>query len=420
MFVAIAGNVGSGKTTLAKFLSNKYEFHYIPQRRLEFDFIDEFFKDVEGKFFPAQVAFLISKAIEIQEFIGTNENIVVDRSLLEDIEVFARLWIENRQLDPKIVQLYHQTAEFIKAAIPDPDLYIFCQCSAKVSAHRVSHREKRAFEQHYPPNHIQRLEEYYSRLSFGTDVPYIEINTEYYDFTDPSVLQFICEQLLSRIERWHSYNQMSLFEDLHEEEEIVGLSFKNFDESNRPVHQLIMPKAKYIYLAAPFSQFATEITDDILDSQEEISLFSDLIEEKSYGELPARYRNRLARIARALEKQCEMTVLLPHRDINNWGKTPYDTHYLTPKIINAVEQASALVAIPGSSIGVHLEIGVAIARNIPIVIFDTEDMSNSFFVEGFDDLPDVKYIKLSSTSQIASYLEENSISDFIKKRGNTV
>ena len=421
MLIAVAGNVGSGKTTLAKYLSEKYFFHYIPQRRFEFDFIDDFFNDIEGKFFPAQVAFLLSKAIEIQDLIGLQENIVVDRSLLEDIQVFARLWIENRNIDKKIIQLYHHTADFIRSAIPNPDLYIVCKCSAKVSAQRISQRSKRNFEKHYPPNHIQQLEEYYSDLTFGAGVPYVEIDTEKHDFTNPDVMQFICEQIFSHIENWHTYDQMSLFESPRDQEIISGVSFINFNENNRPT--VFTKKAKYeeyVYLAAPFSQFATEKKTVIHENGKDYSLFSDLIEEKKYGALPARYRKRLTQIARSIEKYCGMPILLPHRDINNWGSTPYDSHYLTPRIIKAVEHATALVAIPGSSIGVHLEIGVAIAKGIPIVIFDTQDLSSSFFVEGFENLSNVKYYKIKSTSVITKILEEEEdISDFIRKKRGT-
>ena len=416
MFVAVAGNVGSGKTTLAKYISEKYGFHYIPQRRLEFDFINDFFEDIEGKFFPAQVAFLLSKAIEIQELANSKENIVVDRSLLEDIEVFARLWIENRDIDSRIIQLYHHTADFIRTAVPEPDIYIICRCSVELSNQRIAHRKKRDFEQKYPPNHIQLLGEYYSKLRFGAGTPYIEIDTEQFDFTDSSILQSVCECVISHIDSWQTYNQLSLFDNPPDREHVSGLIFKNFNENNRPVnHTITVKKDKYIYLAAPFSQFATENLNHVLGSEKENSLFSDMIERKSYGELPARYRNLLLRIAKSLEKQCGMSVLLPHRDINNWGKTTYDSHYLTPKIISTVEQASALVAIPGSSVGVHMEIGIAIAKKMPIVVFVTQDIPGSFFVEGFANLPNIKCIEVSSTTKIASFLESNSISDYIKK-----
>ena len=191
MLIAVAGNIGSGKTTLAKYISEKHNFFYVPKRRLEFNFIDDFFNDIEGKFFPAQISFLLSKAIEIQELYSNQNNIVVDRSLLEDIEVFARLWIETRQIDDKIVQLYQHTANFIKSAVPSPDLYIFCHCPAEISTARIAQRPQRSFEKQYPPNHIQMLEKYYSQLVFENNAPCLVIDTTYYDFTNRNVLDFI-------------------------------------------------------------------------------------------------------------------------------------------------------------------------------------------------------------------------------------
>ena len=108
-----------------------------------------------------------------------------------------------------------------------------------------------------------------------------------------------------------------------------------------------------------------------------------------------------------------MKVHLPHRDINNWGKKNYSTEYLTPKIINHVSKASALVAIPGNSIGVHLELGIAIEKKIPIIIFDTDDFKSSFFVSGFQELPFVKYIKVSSLSEIPKVIVSEKIKSFI-------
>lgn len=209
MLIAVSGNVGSGKTTLAKYLSDRYNFRYVPKRRLEFDFLDDFFHDIEGKFFPAQVSFLISKAIEIQELLSYRYSIVVDRSLLEDIEVFARLWIENRQIDPKIVQLYQHTADFIKTAVPAPDLYLVCRCPADVSLERIAQRPKRSFEEQYPPNHVQMLERYYSELVFEHEIPRVEIDTTYFDFTKPAVLEYLCVQIFDRLE-YHVYDQLSL------------------------------------------------------------------------------------------------------------------------------------------------------------------------------------------------------------------
>ena len=422
MLIAVSGNVGSGKTTLAKYLSDAYGFRFVPKRRLEFDFIDEFFHDIEGKFFPAQVSFLISKAIEIQEHLSYGRNIVVDRSLLEDIDVFARLWIENRQIDQKIIQLYHHTADFIKNAVPVPDLYIICRCPAETSLARIAQRPKRSFEKQYPPNHVQLLSQYYSELTIEAGVPCVEIDTTYYDFTKQSVLDGICVQIFEQLKQPSIYDQLSLFEDYpNEPQHFPGLVFHNFDGNHKITSfDRSTSHSEYIYLAAPFTQFATPQKRTIASASEEPNLLAALYKDEPYGTLPLPYRNRLRKIEKAIEAHCGMPVLLPHRDINNWGKTAYSSEYLTPKLVESVENASAFIAVPGCSIGVHLELGIAIAHKIPVIIFDSGDFPKSFFLDGFSELPNVKCIRAPSLSKIPALIESEKLSAFIKTaRGET-
>lgn len=409
MIIAVSGNIGSGKTTLARYLSTHYDLHYVPCERLEFGFLDAFFEDVEGKFLPAQLSFLISKAIELQKLLSNQENIVLDRSLLEDIAVFARLWIENRNIDEKIVTLYNYTAEFIRNALPEPDLYIFCRCPANVSRQRIANRSPRSFEAQYPPNHIEQLEVYYDALVDTLDVPCVEIDTLQYDFTAEGVLSDLSAKIFERIENGPHFGQLSLFEEVSKKP-IHGLIFHNFhyfNNSKLPQNRAV----PYIYLAAPFTQMAPPVSKEL----DEGGLFSGLKVDASYGRLDVTYQNRLKKIEQALVKHCQMPVHLPHRDINNWGKTSYPTEYVTPNLVEAVEKAAAIVAIPGSSIGVHLELGIAISRRIPIVIFDAADFDSSFFVRGFVELPFVKYIQVPTISKIPAYVITENIAEFLLK-----
>ena len=405
MIIAVSGNVGSGKTTVAKYLSEYYSFQYVPRHRFEFDFIDDFFEDIEGKFFPAQVSFLLSKAIEIQHLSNINANVVVDRSLLEDIKVFARLWIENRKIDEKIVQLYNETASFILSSIPKPDLYLVCKCSAEISTKRIAMRSVRSFEKKYPPNHISLLEKYYSELFFDEDVPYVEIDSELYDLSDVNVIKTVIDTIFFTLSQQGSSGQLSLFEENKPSVEAPGLKYHNFNEFTLPF--VSEEKKQYIYLAAPFSQFATE-------SRLQQNNFVLHDENTSYGALQSQYKSRLIRIEKAIEQQCSSRVMVPHRDIYNWGKTLHKSEYLTPRIVNSINDAKAVIAIPGNSIGVHLEIGLAIARNIPIVIYDLDEFESSFFVEGFSKLSNVKYLKLSSLSQIPASIKNDNIANFIE------
>lgn len=408
MIIAVSGNVGSGKTTLAKWIAEKYGFFYIPQKRLEFNFLDEFFDDVEGKFFPAQVSFLLSKAIELQENYSKHKNIIIDRSFLEDIEVFARLWIENRSIDPKIVQLYRYTAEFIKSSVPQPTLYIICKCSADVSLSRIDLRKKRSFEEKYPPNHVHMLEKYYNELQFDAKTPYVVINTEYYNFTEEHDLNLVCSKIFSRIKATEKPVQISIFEESTSEYAIIeGMEFYHFSQQH-PIYYRNQKSAEYIYLAAPF----TQLTEGNEAPDKDFSLLSFLDEVNpsgDYGELPKGYQRALTSIQRALEKKYSMQVFLPHKDINNWGKTHYSSDYLAPRIVDTVRNAKALVAIPGNSLGVHLELGIAIANRIPVVIFDVEEFRCGYLIQGFAQSESVKYIRISSIRKIANEIKQTDI-----------
>lgn len=416
MLIAVSGNIGSGKSTFATYLSKYYNLSYVPQKRLEFNFLDDFFEDIENLFLPVQLSFLISKAIEIQNLVKEGKNVVLDRSLLEDISVFARLWIESKKINKEIVKLYQSTAKFICQALPRPDLYIFCQCSASTSKERISHREKRSFETHYPPNHIERLEKYYNDFLSSLDAPCVEIDTEHYNFTSEKTLQNLCNIIFDSSENSPYHHQLSFFEDNTEDYRFSGLKFHHFT-SEHPFFPgfLLRKSSPYIYLAAPFTQMANNNDKKAVQKKRTDNF---LIEDKplsSYGVLDTSYQNQLKKIEEAIIEHCQMNVHLPHRDINNWGKTKHPTEYITPRIVSEVESATAIVAIPGNSVGVHLELGIGIARRIPIIIFATKEFENSFFVDGFERLPFIKLIQANSLSQIPSMISTEKILEFISR-----
>lgn len=407
MIIAISGNTGSGKTTLAEYIANEYGFAYVPKRRLEFDFIDDFFDDIEGRFFPAQVSFLLSKAIELQELHSTNSNIVIDRSLLEDIEVFARLWIENKRIDPKIVQLYWHTAEFIKNSIPSPTLYVVCKCPAELSISRITQRNKRRFEEKYPPNHVKMLERYYSELSFDNETPYVIVDTSFYDFTKKGDLEIVCKEIFDHVVATQKPIQLSLFDSYEiEPKQIKGMEFHHFS-CQYPIYLNKEVTNDYIYLAAPFTQVTEEITKTKGSMEEDV--FSEIFFEESYGELPDYYKKTLIRIKRSLKIKYKKNVFIPHKEINNWGKTNYSSEYLAPRIVNSVKNASAIVSIPGNSLGVHLELGIAIANRKPIVIFDVDEFRCGYLIQGFTESYKVRYIRLPSIKQIPNEIKRNDI-----------
>lgn len=69
MIIAVCGNLGSGKTTIANYIASHYNFVYIPYSRNELNFIEDFFDAIPEKFLQTQTSFLISKASQIKELL---------------------------------------------------------------------------------------------------------------------------------------------------------------------------------------------------------------------------------------------------------------------------------------------------------------------------------------------------------------
>ena len=91
MIISVAGNISSGKTTLAKKISSLYGFTYIPYKRTELSFLEDFFHNIPKFFLATQTSFLINKVSEIDEK-RRNNNIVIDRSLYEDVNIILHLY----------------------------------------------------------------------------------------------------------------------------------------------------------------------------------------------------------------------------------------------------------------------------------------------------------------------------------------
>lgn len=172
-------------------------------------------------------------------------------------------------------------------------------------------------------------------------------------------------------------------------------------------------KKKYIYLAAPFTQFAPHKKGNPSLTKTVGPLLESLNLEHSYGELNKPYQLTLRKIEKTLEEITALPVHLPHRDINNWGKTMFPSEHITPQIVDAVQNATALCAIPGSSIGVHFEIGLAIAQGIPIVLIETDDLQSSFFIRGFESLPNVLVRKAKKLSKVSDVLQQSDVRNFL-------
>lgn len=95
--VAIAGNIGSGKSTLSRYLSEKWKFNVLPEPEAKNPFIKKFYKDPERWAFHSQLFFLVERANLQLKIEKTSSHIILDRTIYEDAEIFARLLLNENE-----------------------------------------------------------------------------------------------------------------------------------------------------------------------------------------------------------------------------------------------------------------------------------------------------------------------------------
>ena len=158
--IAIAGNMGSGKSTLVDFLARTYDVSPFYEPNDENPYLPDFYKDMKRWAFRSQLYFLSNKFRLHQELDRTPGVVALDRTIFEDAEVFATALHQMRKIDKRDWQTYWGFYQAILDAIKPPDLMIYLRCSMRTLRQRIKLRG-RAMEQDVPLAYLKRLDRLY-------------------------------------------------------------------------------------------------------------------------------------------------------------------------------------------------------------------------------------------------------------------
>ena len=158
--IAIAGNMGSGKSTLVDFLSRTYDVSPFYEPNDENPYLPDFYKDMKRWAFRSQLYFLSNKFRLHQELDRTPGVVALDRTIFEDAEIFATALHQMRKIDKRDWQTYWGFYQAILDAIKPPDLMIYLRCSMRTLRQRIKLRG-RAMEQDVPLAYLKRLDRLY-------------------------------------------------------------------------------------------------------------------------------------------------------------------------------------------------------------------------------------------------------------------
>jgi deoxyadenosine/deoxycytidine kinase len=158
--IAIAGNMGSGKSTMVEFLSRTYGVQPFYEPNDDNPYLPDFYRDMRRWAFHSQLYFLSNKFRLHQQLDRTAGVSILDRTIFEDAEVFATALRDMRHIDRRDWQTYRGFYEAILEAIAPPDLMIYLRCSMRTLRRRIRIRG-RSMEQDVPLAYLKRLQRLY-------------------------------------------------------------------------------------------------------------------------------------------------------------------------------------------------------------------------------------------------------------------
>ncbi|MFN5930636.1 MAG: deoxynucleoside kinase [Sphingobacteriales bacterium] len=182
--IAIAGNIGAGKTTLTEILSKHYR--WIPQ----FEDVDhnpylfDFYDDMPRWSFNLQIFFLNSRLNQLVEISRGTETIIQDRTIYEDAHIFAPNLHEMGLMSKRDFNNYFSFFQTLKQMVQPPDLLIYLQASVPTLVGNIQKRG-REYEENIRLDYLKRLNEYYSKWIEGyKEGPLLVINVDQNKFVE--------------------------------------------------------------------------------------------------------------------------------------------------------------------------------------------------------------------------------------------
>ena len=160
MHIAIAGNIGSGKTTLTSLLSKHYKWEAHYEDADENPYLNDFYNDMQRWSFNLQVYFLNTRFGQIQEIHEKGKNIIQDRTIYEDAYIFAPNLHAMGLMTSRDFESYFSLFKLMEDFIHPPDLMIYLRASIPKLVNQISSRG-REYEESIRLDYLKRLNERY-------------------------------------------------------------------------------------------------------------------------------------------------------------------------------------------------------------------------------------------------------------------
>jgi len=200
MHIAVAGNIGSGKTTLTGLLAKHFNWEAHYEDVDDNPYLNDFYEDMQRWSFNVQIYFLKSRFNQIVEFRKSGKNVIQDRTIYEDAQIFAPNLNGMGLLSTRDFNNYMEMFKLISQFVSPPDLLIYLRASVPTLVRNIQNRG-RDYENNIRIDYLKRLNERYDAwISTYTEGKLLIIDVDENEFaTNPEDLGKIVEKIQAEI-----------------------------------------------------------------------------------------------------------------------------------------------------------------------------------------------------------------------------
>lgn len=214
-FVAVAGNIGVGKSTLVTLLCERLGWQPFYEPEAENPYLADFYQDMRSWSFHSQIFFLAHRLRAHRQLTEHPSSAIQDRSVYEDAEIFACNLYRQGLMHPRDYQAYRDLYQILIEFLPPPDLVVYLRASVATLINRITHRG-RAYERRISADYLGQLtglyEEWIAQFSL---CPVLTVPADDLDYVaNPRHLDLIVKKVQDKL--------MGKEEVIFEPEEVNG------------------------------------------------------------------------------------------------------------------------------------------------------------------------------------------------------
>lgn len=199
-FIAIAGNIGVGKSALTQLLSDALGWEPFYEAVSDNPYLADFYGDMTRYAFHSQIFFLSRRLRHHRRLLDFPNSVVQDRSVYEDAEIFARALWEQEHITARDYQTYRELYEVLVLFLPPPDLVVYLRASVPTLRKRIAQRG-REFERNISTEYLTQLNALYSDWMCRFNLcPVLTVPADDLDYVhDASHLELIIGKVLEKL-----------------------------------------------------------------------------------------------------------------------------------------------------------------------------------------------------------------------------